>query len=216
MAASGTAKRVVLLIAILAVLPFYLLYRINLLFLNKDAAFQGFSQFMSLWPGVPGNLMRKGFYWLTLRRCSPDCTISFGTIFSTPNCEIGQHVYIGAFCVVSDSIIQDDVLIGSHVHIISGKNAHGFEDPELPIRLQPTFLSAVHVGQNSWIGNGAIVMAAIGQGCVIGAGSIVTREIPGGSVAVGNPARVVKARHGDSKCDGLASTTFDHADRLSG
>lgn len=190
----NVAKRLITLLSFLGAVPFYLLYRINTLFLDKETAIQGPSQLMSLWPGWFGNYLRKGFYVLSLRRCSPDCTVSFGTIFSTPECEIGRKVYIGAYCVISDSTIGDGTLIGSHVHLISGKHAHGFEASDVPIRLQRTARSEIRIGGNSWIGNGAIVMADVGQGSVVGAGSIVTKEIPDDSVAVGNPAKIIKTR----------------------
>ena len=187
-------KRLLYIVAAVLVSPFYLLYRLNRLFLETEAAFQGISQGMSLIPGLPGNLLRKGFYGLSLRRCSSDCAISFGTIISTPECEIGRHVYIGAYCVISDSVIGDDCLIGSHVHIISGKHAHGFEASATPMRLQRTSRKAVLIGRNSWIGNGAIVMADVGSGCVVGAGSVVTKPIEDGMVVAGNPAQVIRSR----------------------
>ena len=187
-------KRALFVLSITLVSPVYLLYRINTLFLDPESALQGLSQFMALLPGLPGSFARRGFYYLTLRRCSPDATISFGTIFSTPECEIGSHVYIGAYCVVSDCIIGDDCLIGSHVHIVSGKHAHGFEDSEVPMRLQKASRSVVRIGPNSWVGNGAIVMADIGEACVVGAGSIVTKPIKENSVAAGNPARILRSR----------------------
>ena len=187
-------KRVLFLASVTVAAPFYLLHRLNTLFLDKEAAFQGLSQFMSLLPGRPGTYVRRGFYALSLRRCSPDCTISFGTIFSTPDCEIGSHVYIGAYCVISDSILGDDTLIGSHVHIISGKHAHGFEAGDTPMRLQKTSRGVIRIGGNSWIGNAAIIMADVGTDCVVGAGSVVTKEIAGNSIAAGNPARVIRTR----------------------
>lgn len=193
------AKGLFSLISVLVAFPFYLLYRINALFLEREAAFQGLSQFVSLWPGRPGTYLRRGFYFLSLRGCAPDCTISFGTIFSTPNCEIGRHVYIGAYCVISDSTIGDDVLIGSHAHIISGKHAHGFASSDEPIRLQPVSRTSVHIGANSWIGNGALVMADVGPKCVVGAGSVVTREVAENSVVAGNPAREIRRRMAESE-----------------
>lgn len=187
-------KRSVFLISATVVSPLYLLFRFNALFLDKETAFQGVSQMMSLVPGRPGTFLRQGFYGLCLRRCSPDCAISFGTILSTPDCEIGRHVYIGAYCVISDSVIGDDTLIGSQVHIISGKHAHGSEASDTPMRLQPVSRQVIHIGENCWIGNGAIVMADIGRGCVVGAGSVVTKALEPDSVAVGNPARVIRTR----------------------
>jgi maltose O-acetyltransferase len=50
----------------------------------------------------------------------------------------------------------------------------------------------VAIGQNVWIGGGAIIMpgVTIGDDAIIGAGAVVTRDVPAGATAVGNPARV--------------------------
>jgi acetyltransferase-like isoleucine patch superfamily enzyme len=135
-----------------------------------------------------------GYYALTLRRCSSECSISFGTIFSTPNCEIGRHVYFGSYCVISDSMIEDDALIGSRVHIVSGKHVHGYRSLDLPIRLQEGVRVPVRIGRGAWIGDGAIVMADVGSDSVIGAGSVVSRQVADLSIAAGNPARVIGLR----------------------
>lgn len=52
------------------------------------------------------------------------------------------------------------------------------------------------IGEDCWIGSNVTILGGvkIGNGCVIGAGSIVTKNIPDYSVAVGNPARVIKNR----------------------
>jgi virginiamycin A acetyltransferase len=187
-------KRFAFALAVVVVLPVYVTFRLSSLFLDRESAFQGPSQLMSLIPGRLGNHLRAGFYAISLKHCAAECSISFGTIFSTPECEIGRHVYIGAYSVISDSIIGDDCLLGSHVHIVSGKHAHGSEDGEIPMRLQPTARHPVHIGENTWIGNGAIVMADVGRGSIIGAGSVVTKAIAENSVAFGNPARVTRSR----------------------
>lgn len=53
----------------------------------------------------------------------------------------------------------------------------------------------IHIGRNCWIGAGALILpgVTIGDNTVIGAGSVVTRDIPSGVVAVGNPCRVLRA-----------------------
>ena len=52
----------------------------------------------------------------------------------------------------------------------------------------------VRVGENAWIGNGAIVMADVGARSVVAAGSVVTQPVPDDCVVGGNPARVLKVR----------------------
>lgn len=73
---------------------------------------------------------------------------------------------------------------------------HGFE-PDQNISEQPlTSKGKIVVGDHAWLGVGVIVLSGvrIGKGAVVGAGSVVTHDIPDGSVAVGIPARVVKMR----------------------
>ncbi len=192
------AKRVFYIGALCGAVPLVAFYRIAALLIGTDKAFQGGSQFVALFPGVVGDYLRLAYYGLTLRRCSRECTVSFGSIFSTPDCEIGQHVFIGAYCVISDSVIEDDALIGSRVHILS-KHVHDYSSLDLPIRLQGGTRVPVKVGRGTWVGDGAIVMADIGCECVIGAGSVVTREVAELSIAAGNPARVIGQRTDPAK-----------------
>jgi maltose O-acetyltransferase len=53
----------------------------------------------------------------------------------------------------------------------------------------------VTIGNNVWIGGGAIICpgVSIGDNCTIGAGSVVTKDIPSNSIAVGNPCKVIKS-----------------------
>ena len=52
----------------------------------------------------------------------------------------------------------------------------------------------MRIGDNVWIGAGAIILpgVTVGDGSVIGAGSVVTKDVPGGVVAAGNPCRVLR------------------------
>jgi acetyltransferase-like isoleucine patch superfamily enzyme len=73
---------------------------------------------------------------------------------------------------------------------------HGMS-PELPVRKQPMkSRGGIVVGDDVWLGFGVIVLDGvhIGNNAVIGAGSVVTKDIPEASIAVGNPARVIKMR----------------------
>lgn len=187
-------KRAALGASVAITLPFYLFYRVNALFFNRELAFQGVSQLLSLLPGISGNFVRRGFYYMALKRCSPEFTVSFGTRFATANCEIGSHVYVGTGGIISNAVIGDDVLIGCNVHILSGKNQHDFSSLDVPIRLQKMKMTAVRIGEDSWIGNCAVIMANVGRKCVVGAGSVVTRDVEDYSVVAGNPARVIRKR----------------------
>lgn len=171
----------------------YLLYRL-LAMVAGVGVFEGFSQLYSLIPGVVGDYCRGAFYYLSLKKCSMDTRISFGTMFPTPNVEIGSFVYIGPNCIVSDSIIEDDVMLGSNIQVINGKMTHNFTDIETPIRLQGGAKGVVRIGQDTWVGNSTIIMADLGRKCVVGAGSVVTKPIEAYCVAVGNPARIIRKR----------------------
>jgi acetyltransferase-like isoleucine patch superfamily enzyme len=180
-------------VARLLILPLYSSYRVRALVFGEKA-FRSASQSVSRIPGLLGDYLRREFYRLTLDRCAPDCQIEFGTLFASAGARIGEHVYIGSYCMIADADIGRDVLLGSNVHLLSGKAQHGTADPEVLIRLQPRRNDMIRVGANTWIGNGSIVMANIGEGCVIGAGSVVTHDIPDRCIAGGNPARVLRRR----------------------
>ena len=108
------------------------------------------------------------------------------------NCGIGSFVYIGAGKAAIK--IGDYVRIGAHTYI--GATNRGYKDPNRLIVEQERTEKGIEIGRDVWIGANAVVLdgVEIGDGSVIGAGSIVTRHIPNYSVAVGNPARVIKVR----------------------
>ena len=188
-----TLKQLFFYLSILLAAPFTLWYLLSSLLVGKKQAFQTMSQMLSLLPGVTGRSMRKGFFALTLKRSSPDSTISFGTFFASPDCEIGNYVYIGPRCLIADAVIGDDVMLGSNVYVLS-KSAHDFSRIDIPMRLQGGKELPVMIGEDTWIGNCAIIMANVGKKCIIGAGSVVTKDIEDYSIAVGNPARVIRKR----------------------
>jgi maltose O-acetyltransferase len=86
--------------------------------------------------------------------------------------------------------IGDDVQIGPNVQLLTP--THPVE-PE-PRRQKWEAAQPITIGDNVWLGGGVIVLpgVSIGADTVVGAGSVVTRDLPAGVVAVGNPARVVR------------------------
>ena len=77
---------------------------------------------------------------------------------------------------------------------MSGKGQHDFSDLDVPIKEQGGTFEKIVIGQNCWVGNGAMIMANIGANCVVGAGSVVIDDIPENAIVAGNPARVIKVR----------------------
>ncbi len=180
--------------ALVLVLPVFVLYRLAALVLGREKAFPGWSQAFSLLPGLTGVYLRRAFYRLTLRRCAADCCLCFGTVFSHSTAEVGRNVYVGLYCVLGDVRLEDDVLLGSQVSVMNGGEQHGMERLDVPVREQPGTWARVTIGRDSWVGDRAVVLADIGCHCVIGAGSVVTKPIPDYAIAVGSPARVVRYR----------------------
>lgn len=161
---------------------------------RSENAFQSVMQTACLVPALPGVLIRQALLAWMAARCGRRVTVHLGTIFSSPQVELGENVYIGAFCNIGYARIEDNVLFGSNVHVLSGKHQHGYARTDVPIASQSGSKSAVRIGHGAWIGNCAIVMADIGEECIVGAGSVVVNPIPAWSIAVGSPARVVADR----------------------
>ena len=118
--------------------------------------------------------------------------------FSTINNGVGD-VSIGnnAGIGLSNTIIGP-VKIGNYVMlaqniVISGLN-HGYEDVNVPPRLQKVVTKQIIIEDNVWVGANSVITAGVtvGKHSIIGAGSVITKDIPPYSVAVGNPARVIK------------------------
>jgi acetyltransferase-like isoleucine patch superfamily enzyme len=186
-------KKCIHFMALIAVCPLLLLYYALKLFPSSNS-FAAFSQFLSLFPGKLGNFLRGAFYRLTVKNYSQDSFIGFATLLSQANTTIGQGVYIGPQCNIGACTIEKDCLLGSGVHILSGKQQHNFSDLQTPIRDQGGTFTPITIGEDTWIGNGAIVMANIGKKCVIAAGAVVTKDIPDFSIVGGNPATIIKMR----------------------
>jgi len=104
-------------------------------------------------------------------------------------CVLGHFNHITA---TKKIIIHKNVLTADRVFI--SDNIHGYQDINTPILHQPVIQkNEVEIGEGSWLGeNVCVVGASIGKHCVIGANSVVTKDIPSYSVAVGIPARVIK------------------------
>ena len=109
------------------------------------------------------------------------------------NIELGERVYFNFDCVVLDVCrvrIGRFTQCGPGVHIYTALHPLDAE-----ARRHREHGAPVTIGDDVWLGGRAVVLpgVTIGDRAVIGAGSVVTRDVPPGVLAVGNPARVVRA-----------------------
>ena len=113
--------------------------------------------------------------------------------FACRHCHFGKNVYANFNLTMVDDThiyVGDNTLIGPNVVIATA--GHPI-DPELRGQALQ-YNASVKIGKNCWLGADVVVVpgVTIGDNTVIGAGSIVTRDIPSGVVAVGNPCRVLR------------------------
>jgi acetyltransferase-like isoleucine patch superfamily enzyme len=188
------AKSIAFGAATIVVLPALASYAVRRALLGADCALEGSSQALGLIPGMLGDYLRRAFYARVLA-CSRSATVQFGTLFSQAGARLDDHVYVGPRCHLGLVHLERDVLLGAGVHIPSGSATHGIDDLDRPIREQPGARALIRIGEGTWVGSGAVVMADVGRHCVIGAGSVVTHAVPDYAIAAGVPARVIRNRH---------------------
>lgn len=118
----------------------------------------------------------------------PPLYVDYGTFIS-----VGARTFINYNLTALDVApitIGEDCQIGPNVQLLTP--THPVEPQPRRDRLEAA--KPISIGDNVWLGGGAIVLpgVTIGDNSVIGAGAVVTRDVPANSVAVGNPARVVR------------------------
>jgi acetyltransferase-like isoleucine patch superfamily enzyme len=172
------------------VCPLALLWIIYHAASGRNTLFASLSQVLSLWPGKSGAYVRRAFYQQTLAQCGNNVLIEFGTLLNYPTTRIARGVYIGTNCTLGMVSIGEGTMIGSNVDILSSRRQHRREGTRLLGAESGTF-TQVSIGPNTWIGNGAVIMANVGRDCTVGAATVVVKDVADGATVVGNPARVV-------------------------
>ena len=114
-------------------------------------------------------------------------------------CDYGKHIRVGKrffanfnWTVLDEAMVTigDDCFIGPNVSIYTA--CHSTDPVERNTRKE--WARPVIIGNNCWIGGSVSILpgVSIGDNVTIGAGSVVVKDIPSGSVAVGNPAKIIK------------------------
>jgi len=181
-------------LATVAVIPLLVSFFVRRAFLGPNPALEGSTQTLSLVPGLLGDYLRRAFLAQTIAHCDRSATVQFGTIFSQAGARIEANVYVGPRCHLGLVHLERDVLLAAAVHVPSGGETHGIADLDRPIREQPGTRKIVRIGEGTWIGSAAVVLADVGRHCVIGAGAVVTSPLPDYVIAAGVPARVIRTR----------------------
>ena len=180
--------------ATVAVAPALLSYSLRRTVLGSDRALEGSTQALALIPGVLGQYLRRAFLTRTIAYCDATATIAFGTLFSQTGARLDAYSYVGPGCHLGLVHIERDVLVGAGVHVPSGGATHGTQDLTRPIWKQAGAPTIVRIGEGSWIGSAAVVMADVGRHSIVGAGAVVTKPLPDYVLAAGVPARVIRSR----------------------
>ena len=151
--------------------------------------------------------LKKGFSRLTKKKnvyihhdskIGEFTTIGLGTNINGPaylSSRKNAHITIGRYCAIGYNL---RIRVRNHYTgyaNVQSKFQNKYNFPSLASIKGP-----VTIGNNVWIGDNIIILSGvtIGDGAVIGAGSIVTKDVPPFSIAVGNPAKVIKKRFSDN------------------
>lgn len=113
---------------------------------------------------------------------------------------IGNNSRIGIGNVIIGPVtIGNNVILAQNI-VMSGLN-HNYTNIEIPIYLQGETVANITIEDDCWIGANAVITAGVtvGKHSVVAGGAVVTKSIPPFSVAVGNPARVIKQYDFESK-----------------
>ena len=117
------------------------------------------------------------------------------TVFSHKDTSIHHGVYIGPQCNIGKCTIGEKTLLGSGVHVLSGKKQHNFDELDIPIQEQSGSYTKTAIGKNCWLGNGAIIMADVADGSIVAAGSVLINPVTEpASIYAGNPAKLIRYR----------------------
>lgn len=130
-------------------------------------------------------------------RLSGRSSFGGGRIFPDPEVRIGNRSFIGHGCTFSAAksiTVGDDVLLAGGCSI-SDYSAHPLDPAKriAGIQIEPEDVRPVRIGNKAWLGKNVTVLpgVTIGEGAVVGAAAVVTKDVPAGSICVGNPCRLL-------------------------
>jgi virginiamycin A acetyltransferase len=160
----------------------------------SEEAFRTAAEMVKDIPFAVGIVMREQYYRWTLTRSGTNVVVGAGTVFSYPDVIVGDNVLIGMYNIIHYCNFGSNVMVADHCQFLSGAKYHNFDRTDIPMSQQGGLLTRIEIGDDCWVGAGAIIMASVGRGSIVGAGSVVTREVEPFSVVAGSPAQLIRKR----------------------
>ncbi|MCE7963652.1 MAG: acyltransferase [Acidobacteria bacterium ACB1] len=162
---------------------------------RRPSRFSYLSEFLSRVPFAFGWKLRRAVYSRILPNVGKDVVLLHGVVIDDVRTTLGDDIWISVGTYLDYVIVEDHVLIGQHVVLLSGKNHHNIDRLDIPIKLQGNPpKEPITIGRGAWIGANATVMADVGHDAIVGAGSVVTKPVPPFAIVAGNPAKVIRMR----------------------
>jgi acetyltransferase-like isoleucine patch superfamily enzyme len=178
-------------LALLAVVPLLVLYRLRILH------FTTVSTGLSLVPGQAGKFLRRAWYRSTLAACGRNLVVDFSSAIRTPHSRVGDDCYIGPWNWLGWVDIGNDFMSASHVVLLSGSGQHAFDRTDVPIRRQPGVHRCLRIGDDVWIGAHAVVSADVAAHSVVASGAAVVKSFAEYDILGGVPAAPIGSRRAD-------------------
>jgi acetyltransferase-like isoleucine patch superfamily enzyme len=157
-----------------------------------EGVFAFWTHVLAILPGHPGMYLRRAFYRLTLTSGNLTLTIGFGAFFSHREVHVEDDVYVGPYAVIGRARLRTGSLIGTRANLLSGSMQHRMGQDGRWTASDASSFSETSIGPHCWIGEGATIMADVGDGSLVAAGAVVAAAVPAGVVVAGNPARYVR------------------------
>ncbi|WP_146526450.1 acyltransferase [Novipirellula artificiosorum] len=157
-----------------------------------ERMFHSCGQCFALLPGFLGMCLRRAFYCGTLRSCSWECQIEFGSIISHREATVESEVFIGNYALLGRVHLKQGCLIGSRSSILSSGAHHVLNGNGHWTTPDSLDLKVTVIGAYAWVGEGTVVMFDVGEGALVSAGAVTSARVLDHVMVAGNPARFVR------------------------
>ncbi len=190
----GLVKTVLLVLAAPFIGWYLFKLRLLALLMDRDRALELCSEALSHRAGLFGLTLRRGFYGAALPAVGANCTFAYGVLLTKADTTFGSNVALGLHTQVSAATFGSDIVVGPGVLFLSGSRQHGFERRDIPMARQPGEFRRISIGDDVWIGAGAIVLSDVGRGAIVAAGAVVVNPVEPYTIVGGSPAKEIARR----------------------